>query len=148
MKKELLEEIRRELEELKKRNEFDQEHISKLINEYIEEISEKDSYNIYMYMGSFRVGKNGKLFFEDRNSTTYDYRLYRNLEQNHDKKVKRENVEFFEKTNTVLIPEDYSKNYSYEEEYANKQREFILLSLKTSQENAKKSMIRSYKKKS
>ena len=146
MKKELLEEIRRELEELKKRKEFDQEHISLLINKYIEEISEKDSYNIYMYMGSFRVGTNGKLFFEDRNSTTYDYRLYRNLEQNHDKKVKRENVEVFEKTNTVLIPEDYSKNYCYEEEYANKQREFILLSLKTSQDKAKKSMIRSYKK--
>ena len=64
MKKELLEEIRRELEELKKRKEFDQEHISLLINKYIKEISEKDSYNIYMYMGSFRVGTNGKLFFE------------------------------------------------------------------------------------
>ena len=148
MKKELLEQIRKELEECKKRKEDNREILSTLIQKHIGEISEEDSNHIYMYMGAFKVGQNGKLFFEERNSENIDFKSYRDLEQQEIHCVMGKDALKFEQKNMVLVPEDYSEQYSFEEEYLDKQIEFLEQSLKTNQEEAKQHLVRTYIKKS
>lgn len=148
MKKEILEQIRRELEVLKLNGRYSKEEILNVFKKYLNNISDEETNHIYMYMGSFKEGKNGKQIFEEKDSSEKDFSCYKNIEMFRETKIRREFSEEFEQNNTILVPEEYSKDYSYEEEYLKKQREFIEKSLQTSQLEAKNYLVKTYSKKS
>ena len=98
-------------------------------------------------MGSFRIGSQGKWIFENRDSESFEFSLYKDLEQQKPISISRDERETFEKNHLILVPEDYKEDFYYEEEYKEKQQECFRNSILHTQEEAKNILKKSYVKK-
>lgn len=150
MRNELLEQIKRELEETKTNQEKDHaEILTDLINKYVPTIQKKDTNHIYIYLGSFKTGLQGKLIFINREEREKfaDFSMYQDLEQTQSIRVPISKATRFEQKHFVLIPEEYSDDFNYYEELQKMQVLFLMRTLKSSQEKAKDYLARVYKKK-
>ena len=147
MKNELLNQMKEELNQ--KREEKNQQDIiiEKLILKYVPSIKKGETNQIYMYMGSYRFGSQGKWIFENRDSKSFEFSLYKDLEQQKPISISRDERETFEKNHLILVPEDYKEDFYYEEEYKEKQKEFFRNSILHTQEEAKNILKKSYVKK-
>ena len=150
MKRELLEQIKRELEETKQHQEKDRvEILTDLIDKYVPTIQKKDTNHIYIYLGSFKTGLQGKLIYINREERDRfaDFSMYQDLEQTQSIRVPISKATRFEQKHFVLIPEEYSKDFNYYEEHQKIQGLFLTHAIESNQEKAKNYLARVYTQK-
>lgn len=127
MKNETLQLIKYEYIKLKEKNNLtNNQIINTIILKALRYIYEDETNDIYIYLGNY-----------DENS-----KLYKNIELDYDFKVPNSDRRKFESEHIIIRP----KNDCYQKTYNDVQKDFFKKAIRSNQEEAKKLVIKKYKK--
>jgi len=122
--------------------------IDKIYYHYLYKIKEEETNGIYVYLGTYRYSDYCDIVHSssdervDDDSPCANYRLYQDIEQYYGVEIPISKSKEFEDTHTIINPKTQWK----QRVYYDIQREFFTTAVKTSQESAKKRILRKYPK--
>lgn len=126
----------------------DEEMILLIYRRYFHKIEEKDTNNIYVYLGTYAHSYETDIIHGSNDfRVNYDspgaaYRSYINLEQLYEECIPIKYCDGFEKDHIILNP----KSALTQTQYYKIQEEFFVKAVKTNQESAKKMILKKYNK--
>lgn len=124
----------------------DKQIILSFYHNYIYKIQKQETNGIYVYLGTYKYNHEIDIVHGssdnrvEYNSKKADYRIYKNIEQNLDASIARNECNNFEKEHIIIYPEDGLNIL----EYYKIRDDFFVKAIKTNQESAKKLILKKY----